>query len=144
MAEPVPTSATSDAAPGVSEQYEAARDRVLALREDYDRAREEFRWPRMEHFNYALDWFDHVARDPERGARDALWIVEEDGTELRRTFRELAGSSARTANWLRGLGVRPPSFQSRHRARPGRREGPRTRLLGMARRTVPSGPQRKE
>ena len=64
MAEPVPTSATSDAAPGVSEQYEAARDRVLALREDYDRAREEFRWPRMEHFNYALDWFDHVARDP--------------------------------------------------------------------------------
>ena len=106
MAEPVPTSATSDAAPGVSEQYEAARDRVLALREDYDRAREEFRWPRMEHFNYALDWFDHVARDPERGARDALWIVEEDGTELRRTFRELAGSSARTANWLRGLGVR--------------------------------------
>ncbi|MEX5296131.1 AMP-binding protein [Kocuria sp. CPCC 205268] len=106
MVEPVPTSPMSDAAPGVSEQYEAVRDRVLELREDYDRAREEFRWPRMEHFNFALDWFDHVARDPERGARDALWIVGEDGTELRRTFRDLSGSSDRTATWLRGLGVR--------------------------------------
>lgn len=106
MVEPVPTSAMSDAAPGVSAQYEAVRDRVLELREDYDRAREEFRWPRMEHFNYALDWFDHVARDPGRGARDALWIVAADGTELRRTFAQLAESSSRTATWLRGLGVR--------------------------------------
>ncbi|HST73129.1 MAG TPA: AMP-binding protein [Kocuria rosea] len=119
MVEPVPTSAASAAGvpqqggseadvpeQDVSRQYEAVRDRLLELREDYDRAREEFRWPRMEQFNYALDWFDHIAADPERGARDALWIVDQDGTELRRTFRELSASSARTANWLRGLGVR--------------------------------------
>ena len=106
MAEPIPTSAMSDAAPGVSEQYQAVRDHLLELREDYDRARREFQWPRMEHFNFALDWFDHVARDPGRGARDALRIVAEDGSELRRTFRELSRSSDRVAGWLRGLGVR--------------------------------------
>ena len=36
MVEPVPTSPMSDAAPGVSEQYEAVRDHLLELREEAD------------------------------------------------------------------------------------------------------------
>lgn len=105
MVEAHPTSTASGAEQDVSRQYEAVRDRLVELREDYERACEEFRWPRMERFNFALDWFDHVAADPRRGARDALWIVDQDGTETRRTFRELSAASDRTASWLRGLGV---------------------------------------
>ena len=50
----------------VTEEFRAARDRLLALREDYALAREEFRWPRFEEFNFALDWFDQIAADPAK------------------------------------------------------------------------------
>ena len=56
----------------------AARDFLLAHREDYDTAYRDFRWPVVEHFNWALDWFDRLA--DEGGERLALWIVEEDGS----------------------------------------------------------------
>jgi acetyl-CoA synthetase len=84
-------------------EFRVARDFLLDHREDYTAAREGFRWPRPEHFNWALDWFDTVA---EGNDRTALWIVEEDGTELRISFREMAERSARVANWLRAQGVR--------------------------------------
>ena len=90
----------------VTEEFRAARDRLLALREDYAGARGEFQWPRFEQFNFALDWFDQIAADPAKGARPALVIVEQDGSATRRTFAELSRSSAQVANWLRSLGVR--------------------------------------
>jgi acetyl-CoA synthetase len=62
----------------------------------------DFRWPQFERFNWALDWFDVIARDNER---PALVIVEEDGSETRRTFAEMAARSNRVANWLRAQGV---------------------------------------
>ncbi|MEV4331967.1 AMP-binding protein [Streptomyces sp. NPDC049597] len=89
---------------GATERFRAARDFLLEHREDYAGAYEGFEWPRFEHFNWALDWFDVIARDNDR---TALHIVEEDGGEVRRTFAELAERSGRVANWLRGLGVRP-------------------------------------
>ncbi|MDQ0851793.1 acetyl-CoA synthetase [Arthrobacter sp. B3I9] len=89
-----------------TEEFRAARDRLLALREDYSRARGEFRWPRFEQFNFALDWFDQIAADPARGGRPALVIVEQDGSATRRSFAELSRSSAQVANWLRTKGVR--------------------------------------
>jgi acetyl-CoA synthetase len=76
---------------------------VLSHREDYDTAYGDFRWPPLERFNWALDWFDVIAA--ERGERPALWIVEEDGRELRRSFGELSVRSNRVANWLREQGV---------------------------------------
>jgi acetyl-CoA synthetase len=82
--------------------FRAARDFLLRHREDYTAAREGFRWPRPEHFNWALDWFDVIAEDNDR---PALWIVEEDGTETRISFREMAERSSRVANWLREQGV---------------------------------------
>ncbi|CAM5414611.1 AMP-binding protein [Streptomyces tanashiensis] len=43
------------------EEYRAARDLLLRLRGDHAAARAAFRWPRAEHFNWALDWFDVIA-----------------------------------------------------------------------------------
>ena len=90
----------------VTDDFRAARDRLLALREDYGQARREFEWPRFAEFNFASDWFDALAADPGRGAQPALVIVEQDGTSTRRTFAELSERSRRVASWLRDQGVR--------------------------------------
>lgn len=89
-----------------TEVFRAARDFLVRHREDYEGARAGFAWPRPEHFNWALDWFDAVAADPERSGRRALWIAEEDGTESVLTFAELSERTDRVANWLRDQGVR--------------------------------------
>jgi acetyl-CoA synthetase len=81
-------------------QLREARDFLLAHRDDYDTAYREFRWPALDRFNWALDWFDGLAGD-----RPALWIVEPDGSETRRTFAELSARSNQVANWLREQGV---------------------------------------
>jgi len=80
-----------------------ARDLLLRLRSDQAAARREFRWPRLDEFNWALDHFDALARDHDA---PALWIVNEDGSEQRRSFRELSERSSQVANHLRALGVR--------------------------------------
>jgi acetyl-CoA synthetase len=85
--------------------FRAARDFLLAHREDYDTARRDFRWPELTDFNWALDHFDAVARDPATADRPALWIVEQDGTEGRWSFAEMAARSNQVANWLRARGV---------------------------------------
>ncbi|MEH6378283.1 AMP-binding protein [Streptomyces sp. KLMMK] len=90
-------------APGSAAEFRAARDFLLAHREDWQAAYEGFAWPRPAEFNWALDWFDAVA---EGNGRTALWIAEEDGTELRLSFDDLRRRSNRVANWLRGQGVR--------------------------------------
>jgi acetyl-CoA synthetase len=87
-----------------TERLRALRDFLLETREDYDRAYREFRWPQLDTFNWALDWFDVLAA--EGGGRRALWIVEEDGSERTSTFAELSARSNQVANWLRAQGVR--------------------------------------
>jgi acetyl-CoA synthetase len=89
-----------------STAFSAARDFLLANRTDYDTAVRDFRWPELTEFNWALDHFDAVAADPERGARKALWIIEADGSDASWTYREMAERSNRVANWLRDKGVR--------------------------------------
>ncbi|WP_346958554.1 AMP-binding protein [uncultured Arthrobacter sp.] len=90
----------------VTEDFRAARDRLLALRGDYTAARQEFEWPRFQEFNFALDWFDQIAADPAKADRPALVIVEQDETATRRSFADLSARSAQVANWLRAQGVR--------------------------------------
>ncbi len=80
-----------------------ARDFLLAHRDDYDRAYRDFRWPALDRFNWALDYFDAMA---EANHRTALWIVEEGGGETRLSFAELAERSNRVANHLRAQGMR--------------------------------------
>jgi acetyl-CoA synthetase len=90
----------------VTDDFRAARDRLLALREEYGQARSEFQWPRFDEFNFALDWFDRIAADPGKAEKPALVIVEQDGSATRRTFAELSERSNQVANWLRSQGVR--------------------------------------
>ena len=85
------------------ESFHAARDLLMALRTDQTAAVREFRWPALTEFNWALDHFDAMARD-NHGL--GLWIVGEDGSEIKRTFAELARRSSQVASYLRGLGVR--------------------------------------
>ena len=83
--------------------YRAARDQLVDLIGDYDKAVEAFAWPQLTGtFNWATDWFDVIARGNDR---TALWIVEEGGDERKVSFAEMADRSDRVATWLRGLGV---------------------------------------
>ncbi|GAS86529.1 AMP-binding protein [Mycolicibacterium brisbanense] len=86
-----------------SDLYRTARDQLVAAIADYDKAVATFAWPQITgSFNWATDWFDVIARGNER---TALWIVEEDGSEQRISFAEMADRSDRVATWLHGLGV---------------------------------------
>ncbi|MBH0244520.1 hypothetical protein I3W98_19200, partial [Streptomyces cavourensis] len=88
-----------------AEEFLAARDTLLLHRTDLAKAVEAFRWPRSEHFNWALDYFDTVAA---RGDRDALRVVGTGGPASDRLigYGELARRSGQVANWLRAIGVR--------------------------------------
>src|ERR1700712_3486104 len=88
--------------PESSHPFVQARDLLLSLREDYDAAVREFRWPQLDRFNWALDYFDPMAAG--NGA-PALWILEEDGREQKLSFDALRRSSNAVANHLRSLGV---------------------------------------
>jgi acetyl-CoA synthetase len=87
---------------GEVDAFLAARDMLLEMRDDPARACREFRWPSLQRFNWALDYFDRLG---EGEARTALWIVEEGGGETRLSFAELSARSNQLANHLRGLGV---------------------------------------
>ncbi|WP_089117019.1 AMP-binding protein [Streptomyces sp. SS07] len=90
-------------ATSATETFRAARDFLLEHREDYERAYAGFRWPRADHFNWALDWFDAIA---ENNDRTALHIVEEDGRRTEVSFAAMSERSDRAANWLKAQGVR--------------------------------------
>ncbi|HTN51249.1 MAG TPA: AMP-binding protein [Anaeromyxobacter sp.] len=82
--------------------FRRARDFLIAHREDYATAYRDFRWPVLDRFNWALDWFDILA---DGNGRTALHIVEEDGRETRVTFAQLAERSNRVATYFRRRGV---------------------------------------
>jgi len=63
------------------QEFKAARDLLLELRDDHDRACAEFRWPRFEQFNWALDWFDEMARG---NTTDGVRIVDGDSVPVGR------------------------------------------------------------
>jgi len=89
---------SSNAAPFI-----AARDFLLRHREDYATAYRDFQWPKLDRFNWALDYFDDMARG---NAAPALWLTDDDGNEQKLSFAALSERSNRIANALRGLGVR--------------------------------------
>jgi acetyl-CoA synthetase len=86
-----------------TQAFKAARDFLFAHRTDYVTAHRDFKWPELEHFNYALDWFD--AELAVTHAHDvALKIVGAGAAS--RSFAELSEASNRVANGLRALGVK--------------------------------------
>jgi acetyl-CoA synthetase len=80
-----------------------ARDFLLAHQDDYEKAYAGFRWPKLEHFNWALDYFDAQFKDNHH---PALWLANEDGSETKLTFAGLVERSSRVANFLRQTGVK--------------------------------------
>jgi acetyl-CoA synthetase len=88
----------------MSDTFRALRDFLLEHRTDRDSACKGFHWPKLDRFNWALDWFDSIAAG-ERSDQAALWVMFEDGAEARLSFRELSNRSSQLANYYRELGV---------------------------------------
>jgi acetyl-CoA synthetase len=86
------------------DRFKAARDFLLANRVEYDVAYQGFEWPKLDRFNWALDWFDSIALG-ESGDKPAIWVVFEDGTETKLSFRELSKRSSKIANYYRERGL---------------------------------------
>ncbi|MCJ7797983.1 MAG: AMP-binding protein, partial [Thermoleophilia bacterium] len=85
-----------------AEAFVQARDFLFRHREDYETAYREFTWPRLDEFNWPLDYFDPYARGNDH---PALWVAGEDGAETKLSFADVSLRSNRAANWLRELGV---------------------------------------
>ncbi len=91
-----------------TEDFLYARDLLLRHRTDYERACAEFRWPALKTFNWALDYFDVIAR---KNHNPALWIARDgssapDGSsDVKLSFQDLSERSARLANYFSRIGV---------------------------------------
>jgi acetyl-CoA synthetase len=86
-----------------TQRYREARDLLISLRDRPEQAAEQFAWPDVgDRFNWAVDWFDAIARGNDRSA---LVIVEEDGESSSFSFDAMAARSDRVAVWLAVHGV---------------------------------------
>jgi acetyl-CoA synthetase len=79
-----------------------ARDALLKTRTDFDAALRDFRWPRMEHFNWAIDYFDVVARG---NSRPALRVVDDFSGDHTFSFFDISKRSSQLANFLEEQGI---------------------------------------
>jgi acetyl-CoA synthetase len=86
-----------------TQRFLQARDFLLRHRSDYDLAYNGFRWPQMDEFNWALDFFDSQANGNNSAA---LWVLEDDGQAAKLTYAQMSARSNQVANFLRALGVR--------------------------------------
>ena len=85
------------------DRFLAARDFLQTHSDDYARAVGGFQWPALESFNWALDYFDHIARGNHA---PALRILEESGVEESLTYARLSERSSQVANFLIGQGAK--------------------------------------
>jgi acetyl-CoA synthetase len=86
-----------------ADPFIAARDFLLSNRTDYDTAVRDFRWPSMDAFNWAFDYFDVIAAG---NTQPALIVLDEDGTKQVRTFREISEGSNRVASFFLAIGMK--------------------------------------
>ncbi|MEO9151632.1 MAG: AMP-binding protein [Lapillicoccus sp.] len=106
MTDDTPT--TTSAGSAATQAFRAARDQLLACRDEYGVALADFSFPDVgDHFNWGVDWFDAVARGNDQ---PALVIVEESDRAAGRaptsySFDTLSRRSDQVAAWLCGLGV---------------------------------------
>lgn len=87
--------------------FQEARAFLLHNRTDYETAVRDFRWPDPGPFNWALDWFDELAKDAEAKDRPALWIVDAaQDKQTKLSFAALSKHSNQVANFLRAQGLK--------------------------------------
>ncbi len=86
------------------DRFLTARNGLLERRTDIEAACANFQWPALDQFNWAIDYFDAIARDNDQ---PALHIVEESGTQARLSYAELSRRSSQVASFLTGLGAKP-------------------------------------
>ncbi len=86
-----------------TQRFVQARDFLQQHRSDYETACRGYQRPQLDSFNWALDYFDHHAKD---NLTPALWVVEEDGSERKISFADMAARSNQVAEYLRQCGVR--------------------------------------
>jgi acetyl-CoA synthetase len=99
--EPSPSRPSSLPA-GEAAAFLAARDFLLENRSDYATAYDNFRWPRLQRFNWALDYFDVMAAG---NSRTALIIASQDSADQSYTFAEMSRRSNQVAGFFAGLGI---------------------------------------
>ncbi|MBR0847366.1 AMP-binding protein [Bradyrhizobium diazoefficiens] len=87
--------------------FQDARAFLLKHRTNYETAVRDFRWPDPVPFNWALDWFDELARDADAADRPALWIVDAaQDKQTKLSFAALSRRSNQVANFLRAQGLK--------------------------------------
>jgi acetyl-CoA synthetase len=86
------------------ESFTRARDFLRNARSDWQKAYEGFQWPRLERFNWAIDYFDFVARENEQ---PALRIVSDTEAAISISYRQMSQRSSQVANFLRARGLQP-------------------------------------
>ena len=82
-------------------EFLAARDYLLRV-SNYQEAKAHFNWPKLDNFNWALDYFDSLA---DKRTNPALLYADDKGTEKKLSFRELTEKSNKAANFLRNGGL---------------------------------------
>ncbi len=93
----------------VTAAFRATRDQLLAWRGQHAEAVARFAWPELgDTFNWAIDWFDAIARGNDK---PALVIIEEAAetageAPVSYSFDELSRRSDQVARWLADHGVR--------------------------------------
>jgi acetyl-CoA synthetase len=89
-----------------TQRFQAARDVLLRHRGDLPAARAAFRWPELETFNWATDWFDVLATG---NTAEALRLVHDDGAGgvrvVSRTFEAMRMRSSHLARHFVRMGV---------------------------------------
>jgi len=92
----------------VTAAFRAARDQLLTWRGRHEDAVAGFRWPQLgETFNWAIDWFDEIARGNDKPALVVLEEAAEAAGEppVSYSFDELSRRSDQVARWLADRGV---------------------------------------
>jgi acetyl-CoA synthetase len=84
-------------------EFLRARDFLLANRSNYAEAYQQFRWPVLERFNWAADYFDVMAASNHE---PALIIDTEDLPHQSFSFANMSERSNQVANFFRRLGIR--------------------------------------
>lgn len=85
------------------QRFAQARDFLQQHRTDYDTAYAGYQVPQFDNFNWALDFFDQEAKDNHT---PALWVVEEDGSEQKISYADMAARSSQVAQYLEDCGVK--------------------------------------